>query len=411
MEPRSASGFLAAAYRPLFLAAGFWAVVVIIRLYWGEPQFPLSEAFGSVSGWHAHEMAFGFAGAAFAGYTLTAAPSWSGRRPVSGTPLFLLVSFWIMARLVFAGQLPLPVPLLSVAGAGFFGWLSLLLAREALIGRSRKGLALSAFAAILFSCDIAVVGAQVDTHLPILVFAMIMSQIGGRIVSGFTANRLPVSRKNPPRVIFHASTLAAVAIFTSIILTLSGAKHFAAFALIAAALAELVRLAHWLGRGTVEDGLLFMLHSGYSWLPAGLLLTGLGGLDVIGLSQSDALHALSAGAISCLVYAVAARSVARRTPLWLVAGPLSFSGYVVVWLSAAFRLFQGMAPGFGEVAALLWVAGWLAFLVTLLPHLRGVLPRPVFSGPKSHCISPTQEHLSIADGLIVKRSRADDGQT
>ena len=51
--------------------------------------------------WHQHEMLFGFAGAAIAGFILTAIPNWTGRLPVSGWRLGLLVSFWLAGRLGF----------------------------------------------------------------------------------------------------------------------------------------------------------------------------------------------------------------------------------------------------------------------------------------------------------------------
>lgn len=49
--------------------------------------------------WHAHEMVFGFAGAAVAGYVLTLIPNWTGTFPLQGRPLALLVGLWIAGRL------------------------------------------------------------------------------------------------------------------------------------------------------------------------------------------------------------------------------------------------------------------------------------------------------------------------
>ena len=40
--------------------------------------------------WHIHEMLFGFAMAAIAGFLLTAIPNWTGRPPVAGIGLALL---------------------------------------------------------------------------------------------------------------------------------------------------------------------------------------------------------------------------------------------------------------------------------------------------------------------------------
>ena len=48
--------------------------------------------------WHAHEMVFGFATATVAGFLLTAIPNWTGRMPLQGGPLALLVLLWLAGR-------------------------------------------------------------------------------------------------------------------------------------------------------------------------------------------------------------------------------------------------------------------------------------------------------------------------
>ena len=52
--------------------------------------------------WHAHEMLFGYAAAAIAGFLLTAIPNWTGRLPVRGVRLALLVGLWAVGRLAVA---------------------------------------------------------------------------------------------------------------------------------------------------------------------------------------------------------------------------------------------------------------------------------------------------------------------
>jgi uncharacterized protein involved in response to NO len=42
--------------------------------------------------WHAHEMVFGMASAAIAGFLLMAIPNWTGRMPLQGWPLIGLFS-------------------------------------------------------------------------------------------------------------------------------------------------------------------------------------------------------------------------------------------------------------------------------------------------------------------------------
>lgn len=61
------------------------------------PLWAFSFVFGTSLGsiwppplWHGHEMLFGFIASAIAGFLLTAVPSWTGQKGVSGHPLSVL---------------------------------------------------------------------------------------------------------------------------------------------------------------------------------------------------------------------------------------------------------------------------------------------------------------------------------
>jgi len=49
-------------------------------------------------------MMFGFVMAAIAGFLLTAIPNWTGRPAISGAPLALLASLWLIGRVVCLGR-------------------------------------------------------------------------------------------------------------------------------------------------------------------------------------------------------------------------------------------------------------------------------------------------------------------
>jgi uncharacterized protein involved in response to NO len=84
--------------------------------------------------WHGHEMLFGFVGAAIAGLLLTAAPAWTGSRPVAGAPLAALLGFR-------QGHRTLRMPIVWILHAGY-GWLVVGLALKALwlVGHVTMGL-------------------------------------------------------------------------------------------------------------------------------------------------------------------------------------------------------------------------------------------------------------------------------
>src|SRR5690606_1893129 len=90
-------------FRPFFLGAGLYAVITMIAwlgaLLAGWPIG--GETYGGPV-WHGHELIFGYTGAALAGFMLTYIPNWTGRLPVSGTPLALLVALWLAGRVAMA---------------------------------------------------------------------------------------------------------------------------------------------------------------------------------------------------------------------------------------------------------------------------------------------------------------------
>ena len=53
--------------------------------------------------WHVHEMIYGYATAAIAAFLFTAIPNWTGRPPVSGLLLLMLLLAWLGGRPVQLG--------------------------------------------------------------------------------------------------------------------------------------------------------------------------------------------------------------------------------------------------------------------------------------------------------------------
>jgi uncharacterized protein involved in response to NO len=65
------------AFRPLFLLATLYAILIIpfwVAAWFGFHAMPVN--LGMPMWWHAHEMIFGFAGAAVGGFSLTAVAGW-----------------------------------------------------------------------------------------------------------------------------------------------------------------------------------------------------------------------------------------------------------------------------------------------------------------------------------------------
>ncbi len=102
---------LTAGFRAFFLSAGIFAVVAMavwLGLLTGiGPGAGEPFSMGSRH-WHAHEMIWGFASAAVAGFFLTAAPTWTGAPPAGPAAIMTLAALWSAGRLamLFSASFP-----------------------------------------------------------------------------------------------------------------------------------------------------------------------------------------------------------------------------------------------------------------------------------------------------------------
>ena len=127
-------------FRPLFLGASVWAAFAMalwVPMLSGHITLP--TAFDSVS-WHAHEFLFGYLGAVVAGFLLTAVPNWTGRLPIVGWPLGVLVALWLAGRVTVAVSAGLPPLFVATADLAFPVVFGAVLAREIVAGRNWRNL-------------------------------------------------------------------------------------------------------------------------------------------------------------------------------------------------------------------------------------------------------------------------------
>lgn len=377
---------LRAGFRPFFFLGPIWAIAVVAL--WIEAltgALTLPTAFDPLA-WHRHEMLFGFLGAAIAGFLLTAIPNWTGRLPIAGARLALLVAMWVAARLAifFSGSVGGITAML--VEAAFLVTLAGACAREVLIARNRNVpvvgvVLLFALAAIvdhleglgLLATD------QLGWRGGVALVLMLVALIGGRIIPSFTANWL--IKQGQSRLPGQATTFDFIAIgVTALALgcwAFQLAASLAAALLFAAGLLQAARLARWGGWRTAREPLVLILHISYAWLPIGLTLLGLSIVD-IDVSGTAGLHALGAGAMASMVLAVMTRATRGHTGRDLRADKGTILIYALVTSGAALRVAAPWLP-FDYVllikcAGTLWGGAFLLFLAIYGPMLLG--PRP-----------------------------------
>ncbi len=387
--PAEPPALLLYSFRPMFLAAGSWAIIALalwLAMFLGYVQLP--TRFDPVS-WHIHEMLFGFVMAAVTGFVLTAIPNWTGRLPVRGFRLAALAALWLLGRIACLISAGLPGWLAVAIDVAFPLVLLLVAAREIVAGRNWRNLMMTAPLAVLAIADLLMhlesLGLSVPSglgwRLGLAAPIVLVSVIGGRIIPSFTRNWL-VKRQSArlPSALGRFDAVCLVAIAAAFILWafLPDGPLTGAF-LVAAALLHALRLGRWAGFATWPEPLLFILHAGYGWMVAGAALLGLSEFD-IGVPTSAAIHALTAGALAVMILAVMPRVTLGHTGRTLAANPVTVLIFVLINGAALMRVLASWDVGLFVplllVAGGLWIAAFALFELAYGPMLLTQKPKP-----------------------------------
>jgi uncharacterized protein involved in response to NO len=338
---------LSYAFRPMFLAAGSWAILSLVLwlcVFLGWMQLP--TRFDPLA-WHIHEMLFGLVMAAVAGFLLTAIPNWTSRLPVRGNPLALLTGLWLLGRIACLISMDLPAWLAVVADLSFPVALLAVAAREIIAGRNWRNLPMTAPLAVFIAADLLMhlesLGVAVPSglgwRLGLAAPIVLISIIGGRIIPSFTRNWL--SKRDITRLpALHGAVDSAAlgALHGGLILwAVFPDLRLAGLLLVIAAALNAWRLARWAGDATRAEPLLFILHVGYGWVVVGAALLGLSILRT-GVPVASAIHALTAGAIAVMILAVMPRVTLGHTGRGLTANRTTVAMFVLINVAAISRV-------------------------------------------------------------------------
>ena len=184
-------------FRPFFLLGAVYAGLAILAwlpMFNGELE--LSTTFGPID-WHVHEMLYGYVPAVVTGFLLTAIPNWTGRLPIQGTPLLILVAVWLAGRVAvtFSAEIGwLPAMIVDVA---FLALVVAAAAREIVAGKNWRNLRVVGLVTLLLAGNIAFHleahingGAEYGARIGIAAVVLLLVVIGGRIIPSFTRNWL-----------------------------------------------------------------------------------------------------------------------------------------------------------------------------------------------------------------------------
>ena len=383
------SSFLSYAFRPFFSLLAIYALIAIplwLAVWMGKAAFPIPA---DPMGWHAHEMLFGVAAAAVAGFLLTAVATWTKRPPISGAPLALLAMLWLAGRAIPFLYEPGLLAVAAVCDIGFNLLLTAMMFKEVFSVKNSRNykivflLALLAISNILFYANIwlSLNLGRMPIYAGIWIVIMLLNTVGGRIIPAFTGNWLrrqaasTQSQETKPGKTpiafnrFDASAVCLTALF-AITFTLNIHHEITGLIAIVAAGMQFWRVFRWSFLQVLREPLLWVLHSGFMWIPVGLLLLGLADFGL--LPASAGLHALTSGAITLLIVGVGSRAALGHTNRPLQSSPLLSMAFVLLHFAALLRVTAAMTNNLSPLlhsAGLLWVIGFALFLWVYFPIL------------------------------------------
>jgi uncharacterized protein involved in response to NO len=376
---RPAFTIFALGFRPFFLSAAIFAVVLLARwvfTFAGSHEFP--NYYGAL-GWHSHEMIFGYTVAVIAGFLLTAARNWTDLQTAAGAPLAALVALWLAARLMpFLPEL-FSSWLMAAVDIAFLPALLTALAIPLLRSGQKRNLIFLLIIAALVVANLLVhlelTGvtantARAGTFLGLNLIVLLIVIMGGRVIPFFTERALSgVIPKRWPAIEWLSPASALAFLLAELLLPNS---------IVAGALAALaaasngLRLMGWYTKRFWAVPLLWVLHAGYAWIVVGFCLRS---LAVFGLIPPQfTVHAFTVGGIGVLTLGMMARVSLGHTGRSLKVSTAVALAFVLVNLAA---LVRGIVPiGFPhwlvQLVALsggLWVVAFAIFVVVYTPIL------------------------------------------
>lgn len=373
-------------FRPFFLAGAAWAIGALglwLAALAGLAA-PGGDSYGALA-WHAHEMVYGVAAGVVGGFLLTAVPSWTGQPKLVGWPLAALAAVWLAGRIAMAAPDALGVPVVAALDLAFLAILALRTGTQIRASRNWRNLPMAVGPLLLLAGN-ALTHAEAAGAIPagtglgagtgLAAIVLMISLIGGRIIPAFTRNWLAsTGRGGPlpaePGRIDAAVLLATVAAFALWLVWPASPLTGAVAAAVGAG--HLLRLARWQGWRTGGEALVWVLHLGYLWVPAGFALMAAAAFAPGMVPAAAVLHAFAAGAMATMMLAMMTRATLGHTGRALTADRPTVAVYVLVTASAVLRLAAALAPGLPvpalELAGGAWILAFALYLAIYAPML------------------------------------------
>jgi uncharacterized protein involved in response to NO len=358
--------------RPV-LSGAVWAglaSLILLPAVFGSLQF--QTAFRPFD-LQVHETLFGYLGAIFAGFVLTAIPEWTGRPPLRGRTLGVLVLLWLAGRVAMVAS-----GLIGPLAAGGIDSLFLLLVaatavREAASGPGWKAVPPIGLLIVFLAANVIFhIGAyhsgspETGKRIGIAAAVVLVTLVGGRVFPSLDTAETGFAEPAP----FKAVDLAALVVSALALAVWIALPEFVGTAvlLLIAGIVHAVRLSRWVRDGQVQNTLTLIQQIAYGFVPLGFVVTGFTILSSHSQPLSADIAVWTVSATGILTLATAARVSFDDSGLPGAARPVAFIIYAAVAIAAVARLL-----GWPTLSGAALAAGFAVFTIGYMP----LLARPV----------------------------------
>lgn len=369
-------------FRPFYLLASIFASMSIAL--WGAQYAGwLSAPYLRGPLWHAHEMVFGFTLAVMTGFLFTAVRNWTSRPTPTGVALAMLAALWLAGRVLVLTPYAMASAVTNTA-------FPLAVALGIGMALAKSGNRHNLFLVVLL---VAMAAAELATHLASRGFVpfsgwlgvqaaldivlIVMTLLGGRVIPMFTRNSVRDANVRSNALLERVVPLSVAAVLFADLIPLPAL--LVTLVLAVAAIAQAARLAMWSSWRTLHVPMVWILHAGYFWIVAHLVLRT---LSAIGLVPAPlATHALTVGAIGALTLGMMTRTARGHTGRPIVADFYEMLAFVLITAAALARVAVPLAMPTTYrlaviVSACLWSLAYAIYAVRYWP----ILTRPRVDG-------------------------------
>jgi len=367
-------------FRPFFLAASLFAIVAMI-VWTANYSFSVEFYFSGLAPnvWHAHEMIFGYTMAVIAGFLLTAIKNWTGEEVLRGKSLALLLSLWVIARILPLSGLAIPIEILALVDVAFLLILSIVCLLPVLKVKQYKQAGIISKLFLIMLCNIffylgvmGVIdeGVQWGLYSALYMIIALVLVMMRRVMPMFIKNGVDGDVELTNRAwVDNSSLILLLCLWVADVFTVY--DQFVAAAAVLLTILHMIRLSGWYTRRVWSKPLVWILVVAYSFIIVGFAL--IAASVYLDVSPFLSTHAFTVGAIALVTIGMMSRVSLGHTGRSVFEPPVAvFWSLLILTLAAVVRVIfplfnMDLYVYWISISQLMWIVAFAVFVYVYAP--------------------------------------------